>query len=58
MVLSWERKGKRHGRLLLYAFFGLFARKKIVRRLIMRGSQFKGSNPPLLVIFGLGASCT
>ena len=42
MVLLWERKGSRHGGLLLYAFFVLFGRNEIVGLLIMRGSQFKG----------------
>ena len=58
MVLLWVRKGKRHGGLLFYAFFGLFGIKEIVGHLTMRGSRFKVSNSPSFVIFGCGASCT
>ena len=43
----------------LYAFFVflLFGRKEMVGCLKMRGGQFKGSDSPLFVIFGCGASC-
>ena len=56
LFFSWVRKGKRHGRLLFYAFFGLFGRKEIVEPLTMRGGQFKGWNSTSFVIFGPGPS--
>ena len=59
-LLRWHGffVGTRRGRLLLYAFFGLFRRKEIVvGHLTMRGGWFKGWNSPLFVIFGLGVSC-
>ena len=52
--LVWERKGRKCGFQLPYAFFGLFGRKKTIGRLKTRSIRFMGVNRFSFVICGPG----